>query len=167
MAVTQQQQQQMAMNNMIQQQQKRSHCLMKLMQFSDALSSYPVSLLAEADTSANSAKQEMRTRDDLSYWNMFVHRFFSQVGVFRHSLHVTDSGDPDKQYEIAFPAIARYLHTHFGSGVRSIQLVWDKGIMDKPLPGDCHCIESQRASLVYWFESGSHVRLSTLPTPFY
>lgn len=73
----------------------------------------------------------------------------------------------DKQYEIAYPAIARYFHTHFGSGVKSMQLIMDKGLTDRPLPGDFHCIENQRASLVYWFESGSHlVSTGTLRVQF-
>jgi hypothetical protein len=91
-------------------------------------------------------------------------RFFSPNGVFRHSLHITDAEDTaDKQYEIAYPAIARYFHTHFGSGVKNMQLIMDKGVTDRPLPGDCHCIENSKASLVYWFETGSHVSSSGLP----
>jgi len=39
-----------------------------------------------------------------------------------------------------------------------MQLVLDKGITDRPLPNDCHFIDT-KASLVYWFESGSHVSL--------
>uniref|UniRef100_A0A0D2YC65 Adhesion defective protein 1 n=2 Tax=Fusarium oxysporum TaxID=5507 RepID=A0A0D2YC65_FUSOF len=85
-------------------------------------------------------------------------RFFSPNGVFRHSLHITDAEDTtDKQYEIAYPAIARYFHTHFGSGVKNMQLIMDKGVTDRPLPGDCHCIENSKASFVYWFETGSHL----------
>ncbi|KAJ4252658.1 hypothetical protein NW757_006099 [Fusarium falciforme] len=153
-APTQQQQHQMnaaaqqlaIQNSMLQQQQRRDNmkgqCLLKLMQFSEHLSGYPGS----------------KGRDDLSYWNAFVARFFSQNGVFRHSLHITDAEDTtDKQYEIAYPAIARYFHTHFGSGVKNMQLIMDKGVTDRPLPGDCHCIENSKASLVYWFETGSHL----------
>ncbi|KAM5382838.1 hypothetical protein ACJZ2D_002229 [Fusarium nematophilum] len=128
------------------QQQRREgmkgQCLLKLMQFSEHLSGFPGS----------------KARDDLSYWNTFVMRFFSPNGVFRHSLHITDTEETtDKQYEIAYPAIARYFHTHFGSGVKNMQLIMDKGVIDRPLPGDCHCIENSKASLVYWFETGSHL----------
>lgn len=85
-------------------------------------------------------------------------RFFAPNGVFRHSVHISDAEDTmDKQYEIAYPAIARYFHTHFGSGVKSMQLIMDKGVTDRPLPGDCQFIENSKASLVYWFETGSHV----------
>ena len=87
-----------------------------------------------------------------------MNRFFSANGVFRHSLHISETEDTtDKQYEIAYPAIARYFHTHFSSGVRSMQLIMEKGLSDKPLPGECYCIEN-RASMVYWFDTGSHVR---------
>lgn len=102
--------------------------------------------------------QGAKNKDDMSYWNRFVAQFFSPNGVFRHTLHVSDSEDtPDKQYDISYPAIARYFHTHFSSGVKSMQLILDSGSSDKHLPGDCYCIENPRASFVYWFETGSHV----------
>jgi hypothetical protein len=129
-----------------QQQQRRegmkSQCMLKLMQFSEHLNGYP----------------GPRVKDDLSYWNAFVGRFFSSNGVFRHSLHITENEEStDKQYEIAFPAIARYLHTHFSSGVKSMQLILGKGTIDRPLHGDCYSLENSKSSLVYWFDSGSHL----------
>ncbi len=87
-----------------------------------------------------------------------MHRFFSPRGVFRHSIHVIDGeNSSDKQYEIPFAALARYFHTFFDSGVKNMQLVMDKGTTDRPLPSDYHFIENTKASLVYWFEGGSHV----------
>ncbi|KAI6783669.1 Adhesion defective protein-like protein [Emericellopsis cladophorae] len=104
------------------------------------------------------SQQNARGRDDHSYWATFVDRFFAPEGVFRHSLHITDGGETtDKQYEIASSAIARYFHTHFHSGVKNIQLILDRGTMDRALPHDCHYVENSRASLVYWFETGSHL----------
>ncbi|RDA92559.1 hypothetical protein CP533_0923 [Ophiocordyceps camponoti-saundersi (nom. inval.)] len=137
---------QLAMTTSFLQQQRRDgfrgQCLLKLLQFSEHLSGYPGS----------------KAKDDLSYWNIFVARFFSPGGVFRQSLHISDGEDPtDKQYEIAYPAIARYFHTHFGSGVKSMQLFMDRGVTDRPLPGDCYCIENARSSIVYWYETGSHL----------
>ncbi|KAF3344013.1 PTAB protein [Verticillium dahliae] len=120
----------------------KGHCLLKLMQFSEHLSGFPGS----------------RGKDDLSYWNMFVNQFFSTKGVFRHSVHITDHEDPsDKQYEISYPALARYFHTHFDSGVKNMQLIMEKGTTDRPLPGDGHWIENTKSSLVYWFDNGSHL----------
>jgi hypothetical protein len=150
--------QHMAMqNNLIQQQQRRegmkAQCLLKLMQFSEHLSSYP----------------GPRGKDDLTYWSIFIGRFFSPNGVFRHTLHIGETPEEtaEKQYEITFPAIARYFHTHFCSGVKSMQLIMDRGVVDKPLPGDCYCIENSKASLVYWFETGSHlVATGTLRVQF-
>ncbi|KAG5934748.1 hypothetical protein E4U53_000601 [Claviceps sorghi] len=143
------------MSNHLFQQQRREgmkgQCLLKLMQFSEHLSGFPGIKLIHV--------KGAKGKDDLSYWNSFVARFFSVNGVFRYSLHMTDDDETmDKLYEIAYAAIPRYFHTHFGSGVRNMQLIMDKGLTDRPLPGDFHCIENQRASLVYWFESGSHVR---------
>ncbi|OLN86198.1 Transcriptional activator ptaB [Colletotrichum chlorophyti] len=133
-------------NNMAIAQQRREgmkgHCLLKLMQFSEHLSGFPGS----------------KGKDDLSYWNNFVTQFFSPKGVFRHSVHITDVEDQaDKQYEITYPALPRYFHTHFDSGVKNMQLIMEKGTTDKPMPIDGHWVENTKSSLVYWFESGSHL----------
>ncbi|KAK3321427.1 LIM-domain binding protein-domain-containing protein [Cercophora scortea] len=117
-------------------------CLLKLMQFSEHLSGFPGS----------------KGKDDLGYWNEFVHRFFSHKGIFRHTILVRENDEAqEKQYEIAYPALARYFHTHFDSGVKTMQLIMEKGTTDKALPNDCHFIENNKASLVYWYEDNSHV----------
>jgi hypothetical protein len=103
--------------------------------------------------------QGSKGRDDLEYWNNFVKHFFSQKGVLKHSFLVRDGDEQgyQKHYEIAYPAIARYFHTHFDSGVKSMQLVMDKGTTDRTLPNDCHMVMNDKTSLVYWFEGGAHV----------
>lgn len=100
---------------------------------------------------------------ELGYWTQFVRAFFSQKGVLRHSVHVYGEGGTDKQYEITFPALARYFHTHFDSGVRNMQLIMEKGTMDKPLPDGGHYVENPRSSIVYWFDNGSHVSGASCP----
>ena len=103
-----------------------------------------------------------KSKDDMSYWELFVNRFFSPKGVFRLSVHITEGEDQaDKQYEITKAGLARYFHTHFLSGVKNMQLILDKGTTDRPLSADCHYIENSRASMVYWF-SDSHVSLVLL-----
>jgi hypothetical protein len=114
--------------------------LLKLMQFSEHLSGFN------------------KGKDDLSYWANFVQQFFSHKGIFRHSLLCKEGEtQTEKQYELSYPSLARYFYTHFESNVKTIQLVLDKGITDRPLPNDCHFIENNKASLVYWFDSGSHL----------
>lgn len=97
-----------------------------------------------------------------------MRRFFSPNGTFRHTILIIDDradtaeeskGGVERTYDIAYPALARYFHTHFDSGVKTMQLVMEKGTTDQSLPGDCHIVENKRASLVYWFEGGSHVSL--------
>ncbi|KAJ3561218.1 hypothetical protein NPX13_g9036 [Xylaria arbuscula] len=94
----------------------KGHCLLKLMQFSEHLSNYQVN----------------KGKEDVQYWQQFVDRFFSKRGVFRLSLPVTGSDPlseehgPDKQYEIVQGALPRYFYTHFQSGIRQIQLTFEK-----------------------------------------
>lgn len=97
--------------------------------------------------------------EDRNYWNAFVQQFFSQKGIFRHGMMVRDkdNGPQEKQYEIAYPALARYFHTHFESGVKTMHLIMEKGTTDRPMPGDSHWIECNKASLQYVFESGTQV----------
>ncbi|KAI1406793.1 hypothetical protein F5Y13DRAFT_9387 [Hypoxylon sp. FL1857] len=133
----------------------KGHCLLKLLQFGEHLSGYPGS----------------RTKDDLTYWNNFVAQFFSPRGVFRLSLFYvgtdpTNEEHTDKQHEITQPALARYFHTHFESGVRRINLTFEKGITDRPLPNGCHFIENQKASLTYWFDNSHVVATGTLRAQF-
>lgn len=133
------------------------------MQFAEHLSGFPVSLshvLGHKRAMADSETQGSKGRHDTSYWDDFVRRFFSQKGIFRHIIRQAEAGEPnDKQYEITYPALARYFHTHFDSGVKSMQLVMAQGTTDKILPDDCHWVENTRASLTYWFEDNSHVSL--------
>jgi len=98
----------------------------------------------------------------VSYWHAFVSTFFSPRGVYRLTLPVTGS-DPanedhgNKQYEIVQPALARFFHTHFQSGIERIQLSFEKVTQEKQLPNGCHFVENPKANMVYWFEN-SHVR---------
>ncbi len=136
------------------------------MHFGESLSGYPVS--RHASSSINTAiprpnlvhlfSQGPASSDDMSYWHEVVHRFFNPRAVFRQSIR-NEGDEAEKQYEILFPALARYFHTHFESGIKSMQLVLDKGTADRSLHGDYHAIENGKASLVYWFEGGSHVSI--------
>jgi hypothetical protein len=162
------QQQQAAAAAMMQQQQQRQgekfkgQCLMKLMQFGDHLSNFGVSSKSLQSYMANGAQrlaaQGAKQRDDLSYWLNFVDRFFSPKGVLRHSVFTTDDNS-NKQYEITFPALARYFHTHFESGINNMQMIMEKG-SEKELPNSGHYIESQKSSFVYWFDNGTHVSVN-------
>ncbi|KAI0171679.1 LIM-domain binding protein-domain-containing protein [Hypoxylon sp. FL1284] len=154
---------QMPMSNSIQQQLMHQHkndgmkgqCLLKLLQFGEHLSGY----------------QGAKSKDDLSYWNSFVSQFFSPRGVFRVGLYYictdpTNEDHTDKQYEITQPALARYFHTHFASGIRRINLTFERGISDRPLPNGCHFIEYQKASMTWWFDNSHVVATGTLRAQF-
>lgn len=111
------------------------------------------------------AAQGIKQRDDLNYWLGFVDRFFSPKGVLRHSVWLAEE-NTGKQYEITFPALARYFHTHFESGIKNMQMIMEKG-SEKELPNNGHYIENQKSSFVYWFDNGSQVSfLDTILTLF-
>ncbi|KAE8442046.1 hypothetical protein EG329_003903 [Mollisiaceae sp. DMI_Dod_QoI] len=137
----------------------KGQCLMKLLQFSDHMSSFGVSSKPLSSYMANGAQrlaaQGSKQRDDINYWLTFVDRFFSSKGVLRHSLFILDETS-NKQYEITFPALARYFHTHFESGVKNMQLSVEKGT-EKELPNNGHYIESQKSSFTYRFDNGSQL----------
>jgi len=133
---------------------------MKLMLFGDSLSSFGVTSKSLETYMANgfqrSAAQGAKQRDDLEYWSKFVNQFFSPKGVLRHTVWVADDAPSNKQYEITFPALPRYYHTHFESGIKTMQMTVERGT-EKELPNNGHYIESPKASFVYWFDTGAQV----------
>ena len=62
----------------------------------------------------------------------------------------------NKQYEIPYPALARYFHTYFESGVKKMQIITDRSFVEKSM-NDKFCVENNKASLVQWFEGNAHV----------
>lgn len=88
--------------------------------------------------------------------------FFAENGVFRYTLPNTDENEQsEKSYDITFHALPRFFHTQFDSGVKNMQLIMDKTTELQPSNGR-HVIETSKASMVYWFEGGSHVSVSRM-----
>jgi hypothetical protein len=139
--------------------QIKGHCILKLVQFGDHLSQFvvsskPIELYMSRGAQILDA-QATKQREDLAYWAEFVETFFSPRGVLRHSVWDIDENS-SKQYEVTFPALARYFFTHFESGIINIQMIVEKA-KEKELPNNCHYIESQKSSFIYWFDHGSQV----------
>jgi LIM-domain binding protein len=86
-----------------------------------------------------------------------VETFFSPRGVLRHLVWLSDEGG-GKQYQITYPALARYFNAHFKSGMSNMQMTIGQA-KEKELPHNCHYVESQKSSFIYWFENGSQVCL--------
>ena len=88
----------------------------------------------------------------------FVAKFFSPRGSFRHTLWIAeDASNPNnKQYDITFPALARYFHTHFDSGIQTMQLIIT-GATERVIQNGTHTVDCDKASFVYWFDNGSQV----------
>lgn len=93
------------------------------------------------------------------YWSNFVRQFFSPTGVFHLSLYIIDNSNSEesteKPYEIHVPALPRFFHAHFQSGVKKLQLNLGNGTRDRGV-GASHVVENENASFTYWYES-SHV----------
>lgn len=81
--------------------------------------------------------------------------YFSPSGVFRHVLWMVDEAK-NKQFEISYPAIARYFNTHFDSGVTNMQLIVQAAV-EKDLPNQTTHISSEKSSFIYWFENRSQL----------
>ena len=127
-----QQQQQVATSAMMQprpRDQIKGHCILKLVQFGDHLSQFVVSSKPIEFYMSRGAQrldaQGTKQREDLAYWSEFVGQFFSPRGVLRHSVWIVDE-NMNKQYEITFPALARYFYTHFESGISNMQMITER-----------------------------------------
>ncbi|KAB5528131.1 LIM-domain binding protein-domain-containing protein [Coniochaeta sp. 2T2.1] len=134
----------LATQQMAQQRQRdlKGQCTLKLLSFAEHLSGFPGS----------------KGKDDTQYWDNFVRMFFAENGVFRYTVPNPDETEQsEKSYDITFPALSRYFHTQFDSGVKSIQLLLEK-TTDQPVPNTGrHIIETGKANMIYWFEGGSHL----------
>jgi hypothetical protein len=92
----------------------------------------------------------------MNYWRVFVDRFFSPRGVLMQQLWSPSEGT--KQYEIATPALPRYYHTMYHSGVKTVQLVLGNA-REKDIPESGSVVESLHSNFIYWFENGWQVSL--------
>src|SRR4051794_7016805 len=94
----------------------------------------------------------------MNYWRLFVERFFSNRGVLIQQLW--SPSEDTKQFEIATPALPRYYHTIYHSGVKTVQLLLGNA-KEKELPDNGWVVESLHSSFVYWFENGWQVGFLT------
>ncbi len=136
----------------------KGQSLLKLMQFSDRLSQYPVSVRPSTINPCNPNTLEQATNQysDLNHWTDFVETFFAPKGVMCHTIPSDDLKTKSKQFEITFPALARYFHTHFESGVTEMQMIVERGVESQFGQNMWH-VQSEKTSFVYWFENGSQV----------
>lgn len=166
---TVQQQQQQAAAAMIQQQRQsqgdklKGQSLMRLMQFGEHLSAFnslskPLQHYIDNGLQKQAAV-DAKANEDMSYWHAFVDRFFSPKGVLHHKVWYTEDGAgggaSEKQYEMVYPALARYFYSHFESGIKNWQLITEGG-SEKELPTG-HYVQCQKSSFVYWFHNGLQV----------
>lgn len=143
--------------------QMKGQCTLVLKSFGDNLSAFsqttkPVEMYMHNGMELSQAMSQ-KQQEDLNIWENFVAKFFSANGVLRHSVWVVDDkkdGGEHKQYEVTFPALARYFYTHFESGVKNMQMTMEKG-SEKDLANNCYYLESAKSSFIYWFDKGSHV----------
>ncbi|KAI1611762.1 LIM-domain binding protein-domain-containing protein [Exophiala viscosa] len=94
---------------------------------------------------------------ELEYWEQTIARYFSQFGSMRQQLFSNKNG-VDKSFQLQFPSLARYYHTHFASGVRQILLQSYDHNQNKLPNGGVH-IWSTNASLTYVF--ANDIRVTT------
>ncbi|EXJ95424.1 hypothetical protein A1O1_00545 [Capronia coronata CBS 617.96] len=92
--------------------------------------------------------------NDLEYWEQTIARYFSPFGSIRQQLFSSKNGD--KSFQLQFPSLARYYHTHFASGVKQILLQSYDHNQSKLPNGGVH-IWSSNASLTYVFHNDIRV----------
>lgn len=135
--------------------------VLKLLQFGDHLSQFSVSprsqLNGRLDGTHPNNPQLQKKSNNIAYWQAFVERFFSPIGVLRQQFW-SSADRSTKQWEIATPALARYYWTHFNSGVQHIQMILETA-KEKDLPTGGHFVES-KSCFIYWYTNGHQVSRS-------
>ncbi|KAJ9630216.1 hypothetical protein H2204_008577 [Knufia peltigerae] len=107
-------------------------------------------LIMYQDTLANPDRP-----NDLDYWEHTIARYFSPLGSMRQQLFSNKNGI-DKSFQLQFPTLARYYHTHFVAGVKQILLQSFDHNQNKLPNGGVH-IWSTNASLTYVFNNDIRV----------
>ncbi|KIV98140.1 hypothetical protein PV10_01820 [Exophiala mesophila] len=95
--------------------------------------------------------------NDLDYWEDTMRKYFSPFASIRQQL-CSNKNDTDKSFQLPFPCLARYYHSHFASGVKQIFLQSYDHNQNKLSNGGVH-IWSSHASLTYVFTND--IRVST------
>lgn len=90
--------------------------------------------------------------NNLSHWQTFVSRFFSQSGVLKQQLWCSTDNER-KSYQVSNPVLARYYHTHFSSGIQNVQMIIEKA-NETDLPAGGHMVESSKSTFIYWLDNG-------------
>ena len=116
--------------------------VLRLHQFVDHLSSF------------NPTQDE----NNIEHWRKFIGDFFSPVGVMRQQLRNNEKNEY-KQFEIPTNLLARYYFTLFESGIQTVQLTLEHP-REKAMVNQGMMVECAKASFVYWFDNGCHVRFS-------
>jgi hypothetical protein len=135
-----QQHQNALMMHQQQQQQRKNNAILTIHAYAEHLGNF----------------QPRNEAQDLLYWQSFVDRFYSPVGVLRQG--VWDNAIGSKQFEIATPALARYYLTQFTSGISQIQMVVE-GARERESHNGGHYVEAPRCSFIYWFKNECQVHL--------
>ncbi|KAJ5899336.1 Transcriptional activator ptaB [Penicillium taxi] len=142
-----------------QQQQQHNAAMMMQQQRMNRQSSSILTLNTYAELLGSFESQNETS--DFTYWQGFVDRFFTPMGVLRQGVWNPQTGS--KQFEISTPALARYYLTQFSSGISRIQMVVE-GARERDAPNGGHIVESQRTYFIYWFPNdcqlftSSHLR---------
>lgn len=92
---------------------------------------------------------------DLEYWEQTIATYFAETGSMRQQLFSNKNG-VDKSFQLQFPSLARFYHSHFASGVKQILLQSYDHNQNKLPNGGVH-IWSTNASLTYVFANDLRV----------
>ena len=90
--------------------------------------------------------------NNLSHWQTFVNRFFSQTGVLKQQLWCSTDNEK-KSYQVSNPVLARYYYTHFSSGIQNVQMILEKA-NETDLPTGGHVVDSSKSTFIYWLDNG-------------
>ena len=109
-------------------------------------------LLSLYDSLANPARP-----NDLGYWQDVMSKYFSEHGSLRQSFF-SQRTQNDKSFQLQYPSLARFYHTHFKNGVKKIFMQSFEHMQDT-LPNGGYQVWSRKLYITYEYSDG--VRIMT------
>ncbi|KAK7189167.1 hypothetical protein PSPO01_04754 [Paraphaeosphaeria sporulosa] len=114
--------------------------ILKLMNFVDQLGKY----------SASRAEH----LNQLSTWQAFVEKFFSETGAFLHVAYNKNT-HRTKMFEVVYAALPRYFLSHFSTDVENLQVTID-GAIERNIGTETK-VECDRAKFIYTYKNQCQV----------
>ena len=92
---------------------------------------------------------------DVEYWQDVISKYYSAFGSHRQAIY-NNKTQSDKSFQLRFPSLARFYHSHFKNGIRKIFMQSFEHAQEALPNGGFH-VWSNKLYITYEFDDGIRV----------